>query len=62
MDALVAEAVETAAKQGEQVLVDARGTSMTAEQAPNQIARTQGNVTGLAGRATVLTKDGIIKL
>jgi RHS repeat-associated protein len=54
-------AVETAAKQGEQILVDARGTNMTAEQAANQIARAQGNVGGLSGRVTVLTNNGVVK-
>ena len=54
-------AIETAAKQGEQILVDARGTNMTAEQAANQIARAQGNVGGLSGRVTVLTNNGVVK-
>ena len=53
-------AVERAAKQGEQILIDARDTKLTAEQCANQIARAQGNVGGLQGRVTVLTKDGIV--
>lgn len=53
-------AIETAAKQGDQILIDARGTSMTADQAANQIARAQGNIGNLAGRVTVLTKNGAI--
>jgi hypothetical protein len=52
---------ETAAKQGEKILIDARGSGLSAEQAANQIARAQGNVGNLTGRVTVLTKDGVVK-
>jgi len=53
-------AIETAAKQGEKILIDARGTSFTPEQVVNQIARAQGNVGGLEGRVIVLTKTGVV--
>ena len=54
-------AVQEAAKQGEKILIDARNTGLSAEQAANQIARAQGNVGGLAGRVTVLTTEGVVK-
>jgi RHS repeat-associated protein len=54
-------AIEKAARQGKQILVDARNVNITADQARNQIMRAQGNVGGLAGRVTVLTKDGAVK-
>jgi RHS repeat-associated protein len=57
----VKNAIETAAEQGKQVLIDARGTNLTPEQAANQIARAQGNVGGLSGRVTILTKSGVVK-
>ena len=54
-------AIEAAARQGKQILIDARNVDITAEQALNQIARAEGNVGGLAGRVTVLTKEGPVK-
>jgi hypothetical protein len=54
-------AIEGAAKQGKNIIVDAQGTNLTAEQAANQIARAQGNIGGLQGRVLVYTKDGVTK-
>jgi RHS repeat-associated protein len=54
-------AIQRGAKQGDQILIDARGTNLTPAQAANQIARAQGNVGGLSGRVTVLTKEGVVK-
>ena len=54
-------AIETAAKQGEKILIDARQTGLSAEQAADQIARAQGNIGGLEGRVTVLTNEGTVE-
>lgn len=54
-------AIERAAKQGENIIIDAQSTNLTAEQAANQIARAQGNIGGLQGRVLVYTKDGLTK-
>jgi hypothetical protein len=54
-------AIETAAKQGENIIIDARNTDYTLDQAANQVARAQGNIGGLEGRITILTKDGVYK-
>ena len=54
-------AIEAAAKQGKDIIIDAQSTNLTAEQAANQIARAQGNIGGLAGRVLVYTKDGVSK-
>lgn len=51
-------AIQKAAQQGEQILVDARNVPITAEEAAHQIKRAQGNISNLEGRVTVLTKDG----
>lgn len=53
-------AVQNAAKQGEQILIDARNVNMTPQEALGQIQRAQGNIGGLQGRVTVLTKGGTI--
>jgi hypothetical protein len=54
-------AVQDAAKQGQNILVDARNVSIDAATASQQIQRAQGNVGNLQGRVTVLTKDGPVK-
>jgi hypothetical protein len=54
-------AIEKAAKQGKDIIIDAQSTNLTAEQAANQVARAQGNIGGLAGRVLVYTKDGVTK-
>lgn len=53
-------AIETASKQGQQILVDARDVQITAGGALSQIQRAQGNIGGLKGRVTVLTSGGIV--
>jgi RHS repeat-associated protein len=53
-------AVQNAAKQGEQILIDARNVNITPQEALGQIQRAQGNVGGLQGRVTVLTKSGTV--
>jgi RHS repeat-associated protein len=55
-------AIEAAAAKGSQVqiLIDARGLPTTARNAFHQITRAQGNVGGLTGRVTVLTKEGVV--
>jgi RHS repeat-associated protein len=53
-------AVQSAAKQGEQILIDARNVNLTPQEALSQIQRAQGNVGGLQGRVTVLTKSGTV--
>jgi len=55
-------AIQTAAKQGENVLIDARNVPLTREEALNQIQRAEGNVPGgLQGRVTVLTRTGTVR-
>ena len=54
-------AIEKAAKQGENIIIDAQSTNLSAEQAANQIARAQGNIGGLQGKVLVYTKEGVIK-
>ncbi|WNZ26900.1 hypothetical protein HJG54_34245 [Leptolyngbya sp. NK1-12] len=50
-------AIQKAAQQGEQILVDARNVPISAENARLQILRAQGNIGGLEGRVTVLTTE-----
>jgi RHS repeat-associated protein len=54
-------AIESGAKQGEQVIVDARKVGISSANAYRQAARAEGNVGGLTGRITILTKDGVVK-
>ena len=54
-------AVQDAAKQGQNILVDARNVNIDAATASQQIQRAQGNVGDLQGRVTVLTKEGPVK-
>ena len=56
----VKNAIQSASKQGENILIDARGTSLTKADALNQINRAQGNVGGLEGRVTILTGEGSV--
>jgi hypothetical protein len=53
-------AIQRAAKQGQQILIDARNVGITPQAAAQQIQRAQGNIGGLVGRVTVLTKGGIV--
>lgn len=54
-------AIQNAAKQGENILIDARNVAIDAQNAAQQIQRAQGNVGNLQGRVTVLTKEGSVK-
>ena len=54
-------AIESAALQGNQILIDARNVAITPESAAAQIQRAQGNIGGLQGRVTVLTSSGPVK-
>ena len=51
-------AIEEAAEQGDQILIDARGTTISSKDAAEQILRAEGNVKKLRGRVTVLTCEG----
>jgi hypothetical protein len=57
----VKNAIEKAAQQGKDIVIDARRVAISAQNALQQIQRAQGNVGGLQGRVTVLTKDGPVK-
>lgn len=56
----VKNAIETASRQGNHILIDARNISLTSAEAAQQIHRAQGNIGGLQGRVTVLTRDGTV--
>ena len=45
----------------ENILIDARPSGIGADAALNQIHRAEGNIGGLTGRVTVLTKDGPVR-
>jgi len=51
-------AIENASQQGDKVLVDARNVNISPSEALRQIQRAQGNIGGLQGRVTVLTRGG----
>jgi RHS repeat-associated protein len=57
----VKNAIETAAKQGVDIIINARRTGLTPAQALVEIQRAQGNIGTLIGRVTVLTKSGPVK-
>jgi RHS repeat-associated protein len=57
----VKNAIEKAAQQGKAIVIDARNVGVTAQNALQQIQRAQGNIGGLQGRVTVLTKEGPVK-
>ena len=57
----VKNAIEKAAQQGKDIVIDARRVAISAQSALQQIQRAQGNVGGLQGRVTVLTKEGPVK-
>ena len=58
----VKNAIQKAAEQSDKnILIDARPSGISAEDALNQIHRAEGNIGGLSGRVTVLTKDGPVK-
>ena len=54
-------AIQDAAKQGQNIIVDARNVGINPENALQQIQRAQGNVGSLQGRVTVFTKEGPVK-
>ncbi len=51
-------AIQAAAKQGKNIVVDARNVPISKANAAAQIARAQGNIGGLEGRVTVITSEG----
>jgi hypothetical protein len=53
-------AIESASQQGPHILVDARNVMITQQDAILQIVRAQGNIGGLQGRVTVLTRYGTV--
>jgi len=53
-------AIESASQQGQHILVDARNVMITQQDAILQIVRAQGNIGGLQGRVTVLTRYGTV--
>jgi len=58
----VKNAIENAAKQSnENILIDARKVGISAQDAAHQIQRAAGNIGNIAGRVTVLTKEGPVK-
>ena len=57
----VKNAIETAAEQGKDIVIDARRVAISAQSALQQIQRAQGNIGGLQGRVTVLTQEGPVK-
>jgi len=54
-------AIEAASEQGDQILINARNVALDPIEAAQQIQRAQGNIGGLQGRVTVLTKGGTVK-
>ena len=54
----VKNAIESAAQQGKQIIVDARKVDISPDDAIAQVRRAQGNIGGLQGRVTVLTSKG----
>ena len=57
----VKNAIEKAAQQGKDIIIEARRVGLSAANALQQIQRAQGNIGGLQGRVTVLTKEGPVK-
>ncbi|HEU4713033.1 MAG TPA: discoidin domain-containing protein [Pyrinomonadaceae bacterium] len=53
-------AIQNASKQGQHILVDARNVGIDPADALQQILRAEGNIGGLQGRVTVLTKGGTV--
>jgi RHS repeat-associated protein len=53
--------IQDGLKQAPNVVVDARGTSMTKAQAMQQIQRVEGNMGSVQGRVTILTNEGTVK-
>ena len=53
--------VQDAAKQGQNIIIDARNVAVSAQNALQQIQRAQGSVGNLQGRVTVLTKEGPVR-
>jgi hypothetical protein len=53
--------IQDGLKQAPNVVVDARGTSITKEQAMQQIQRVEGNMGSVQGRVTILTNEGTVK-
>jgi len=53
--------IQDGLKQAPNVVVDARGTSITKAQAMQQIQRAEGNMGSVQGRVTILTNEGAVK-
>jgi hypothetical protein len=53
--------IQDGLKQAPNVVVDARGTSITRGQAMQQIQRVEGNMGSVQGRVTILTNEGAVK-
>lgn len=51
-------AIEEAAHQGQQIVIDVRHLNISPQAAGREILRAQGNVGGLSGRVTILTQGG----
>jgi RHS repeat-associated protein len=50
--------IQDGLKQGQNVVIDARATSITKAEAMQQIKRAEGNVGSVQGRVTIYTKEG----
>jgi RHS repeat-associated protein len=53
-------AIQTATKQGRNIVIDARNVEITAENAMGQILRVEGNGYAVKGRVTVYTSNGTV--
>ena len=53
--------IQDGLKQAPNVVVNARGTSITRAQAMQQIQRVEGNMGSVQGRVTILTNEGAVK-
>jgi hypothetical protein len=54
-------ALQRAATQGKDIIIDARNVAISADDAVTQIERAEGNVKGLRGRVTVITSGGVVR-
>jgi len=50
--------IQDGLQQGQNVVIDARATSITKTEAVQQIKRVEGNIGSVAGRVTIYTKEG----
>lgn len=53
--------IQDGLRQGVNVVVDVRGTSITKAEALQQIQRVEGNVGSVQGKVTILTQEGTLK-